>query len=75
MSSQKIKTVFFSDGMKHDLNHDFREKSVFSSLEILYVDRTDDTVPYTCEGNNSEGSTRDSVIIQVLGNLGSKFRF
>ena len=54
--------------MKHDLSHDFREKSVYSSLEILYIDRTDDFVPYTCEGNNSEGSTRDTVNIQVLGN-------
>ena len=59
--------LWILDGTKHELSHDLREKSVFSSLEILFVDRTDDFVPYTCEGNNSEGSTRDTVNIQVLG--------
>jgi hypothetical protein len=56
-----------SDGSKHDLSHDHREKSVFSSLEVLVIDASDDFVTYACEGNNSQGSTRDTVNIQVLG--------
>ena len=56
-----------TDNIKHDYTHDLREKSVYSSLEILFVDRTDDLVTYTCEGNNSQGSTRDTVNIQILG--------
>ncbi len=60
-------TFSILDGNKHNVVDDHREKSMFSSLEIIYVEQSDDLITYTCEGSNSEGSTRDTINIQVLG--------
>jgi len=68
ISKQIWKMPFILDGSKHNLSNDPREKSVFSSLEIIYIESHDDLVSYTCEGSNSEGSTKDTINIQVLGN-------
>ena len=46
-----------------------KDNTVVSSLEIVFIEPTDEEVNYTCVGYNSEGRHRDSVKIKVLGNI------
>ena len=38
-----------------------------SSLEIVFIEITDDSVTYECAGNNSQGQEQDRIEIKVIG--------
>ena len=53
---------------KHSTKNDITEQNtITSSLEIIFIEETDNSVHYDCGGSNSEGSARDAVEIEVLG--------
>ena len=44
---------------------------VVSSLEIVFIEITDDSVTYECAGNNSQGHEQDRIEIKVIGKIQS----
>ena len=42
---------------------------VVSSLEIVFIELTDDSVTYECAGNNSQGQKEDRIEIKVIGKV------
>ena len=40
-----------------------------SSLEIVFIEITDDSVTYECAGNNSQGQEQDRIEIKVIGKM------
>ena len=45
------------------------EAIVVSSLEIVFIEITDDSVTYECAGNNSQGQKQDRIEIKVIGKI------
>ena len=56
-----------TDGVKHSIRTYTGSYAVFSILEIIFTDVTESLASYQCYGNNSQGSTEDSVEIYILG--------